>query len=157
MYKRILVPLDGSKRAERILPHAQNLAAKEGATLILLYVVEPGMVPFTPGLSMAATPAPQELELYWKSLQDAEKEAAKYLKAQADSLSKQKINTETVVMRGDPVSSIVQSAEDQNADLIAMSSHGRSGLERVFYGSVTNGVLQKVDRPLLLIRAQKDE
>lgn len=156
MYKRILVPLDGSARAERILPHVQHLAVQDKATVILLYVVEQGMLPFTPGIGMAATPAPQEMELYWQSLKDAEKEGAEYLKGQAGVLEQQKIKTETLVMRGDPVSSIVQTAEEQKADLIAMSSHGRSGLERVFYGSVTSGVLQKVDRPLLLIRAQQE-
>ncbi|MCW5878110.1 MAG: universal stress protein [Anaerolineales bacterium] len=157
MYKRILVPLDGSKRAERILPHVEDLAAKEAATVILLYVVDPGLVPFTPGMSMGMAPAPQELELYWQSLQEAEQDADKYLQTQAARLAKHKIKTENLVRRGDPVNAIVSASEEENVDLIAMSSHGRTGLERVFYGSVTSGVLHKVDRPLLLIRAQKEE
>jgi len=77
------------------------------------------------------------------------------LQKQSAALSKKDIKSESVVLRGDPVNSIVNTAREKNVDLIAMTSHGRSGLERVFYGSVTSGVLHKVDRPLLLIRAQK--
>ncbi|HEX9595394.1 MAG TPA: universal stress protein, partial [Anaerolineales bacterium] len=110
---------------------------------------------FTPGMSMMVTAPPQELEIYWKNMQTAEKEASEYLQKQAAALSKKGIKTEAVVLRGDPVNSIVNTAREKDVDLIAMTSHGRSGLERVFYGSVTSGVLHKVDRPLLLIRAQK--
>lgn len=155
MYKRILVPMDGSERAEQILPHAENLASKETSTVILLYVIEPIAPSFTPGMSMMVTAPPQELEIYWKNMQTAEKEASEYLQKQAAALSKKGIKTEAVVLRGDPVNSIVNTAREKDVDLIAMTSHGRSGLERVFYGSVTSGVLHKVDRPLLLIRAQK--
>ena len=56
---------------------------------------------------------------------------------------------------GIPVTTILEMAEQENADLIAMASHGRTGLARVFYGSVTAGIMQQVDRPLLLIRAQE--
>jgi len=155
MYKRILVPLDGSQRAEQILPHAENLATKGASTVILLYVIEPIAPSFTPGMSMMVAAPPQELEIYWKNMQAAEKEASDYLQKQSAALSKKDIKTESVVLRGDPVNSIVNTAREKNVDLIAMTSHGRSGLERVFYGSVTSGVLHKVDRPLLLIRAQK--
>jgi nucleotide-binding universal stress UspA family protein len=50
----------------------------------------------------------------------------------------------------------LHAADDEDADLICMGSHGRSGLSRVFYGSVAAGVLHRVDRPLLLIRSQND-
>ncbi|MEX1247094.1 MAG: universal stress protein [Anaerolineales bacterium] len=155
MYQRILVPLDGSERAERILPHVETLASKGNSTVILLYVIEPAAPSFTPGMSMMVTPPPQELEIFWKNLQEAEKQAEEYLKKQAAILEKKGIKTEALLQRGDPVNAIVNMASETNADLIAMTSHGRTGLERVFYGSVTSGVLHKVDRPLLLIRAQK--
>lgn len=154
MYKRILVPLDGSQRAERILSHVETLAELGKSVVILLDVIEPASAGFTPGMSMMVTPPPQELELYWKSLQAAEEAAKEYLQKQAAKLGKKQIEVETVVSRGDPVNTIVNVAREKNADLIAMTSHGRTGLERVFYGSVTNGVLHKVDRPLLIIRAQ---
>jgi nucleotide-binding universal stress UspA family protein len=53
------------------------------------------------------------------------------------------------------VEAILKAAEQENVDLIAMSSHGRSGLSRVFYGSVAAGLLQRIDRPLLIIRSRK--
>lgn len=157
MYKRILVPLDGSERAEKILPHVETLASLSKSTVILLDVIEPVSAGFTPSMSMMVTPPPQELEIYWKSMQAAEDEAKEYIQKQAERLNKMKIETEVVIVRGDPVNSIVNTAREKNADLIAMTSHGRTGLERVFYGSVTSGVLHKVDRPLLLIRAQNGE
>jgi nucleotide-binding universal stress UspA family protein len=57
------------------------------------------------------------------------------------------------VAMGPVVKEILDSAERENADLIAMCSHGRSGLSRLFYGSVASGVLNRVDRPLLIIRS----
>lgn len=153
MYKTILVPLDGSPRAEKILPHVEALAKQDNATVVLLQTIEPSSADFTPGLNSMVTP--KELEIYWKSLQAAEKEGEEYLKQKAADLAKKKINVETVVQRGDAVASIVNVAKEKNADLIAMASHGRTGLSRVFYGSVANGVLHKVDRPLLLIRAEE--
>ncbi len=157
MYKRILVPLDGSERAEKILPHVEKLAGPGDSTVILLDVIEPVTSGYTPSSSMMVTPPPQELEIYWKSLQAAEEEAKQYIQKQAERLNKKQIETEILIVRGDPVNSIVNTARDRDVDLIAMTSHGRTGLERVFYGSVTSGVLHKVDRPLLLIRAQNGE
>lgn len=155
MYKRILVPMDGSERSEQILPHVETVSTPGSTTVILLYVIEPIAPSFTPGMSMMVSPPPQEMELFWKNMQVAEKEATDYLQKQAATLTKKKIATEAVVLRGEPVNAIVNTAREKDVDLIAMTSHGRTGLERVFYGSVTSGVLHKVDRPLLLIRAQK--
>lgn len=154
MYKKILVPLDGSSRAEKILPHVEALAIQGKAEVILLEVVEPDSAEFTPSLNMMVTP--QELDLYWKSLQAAEETAKDYLRKKMAELEKKKISVDAVIKRGEAVRSIIQVAEERNVDLIALASHGRSGLGRVFYGSVANGLLHKVDRPLLLIRAENN-
>ena len=63
------------------------------------------------------------------------------------------IEARTRVVYGPVVQAIIDAAEGKDADLIAMASHGRSGLSGVFYGSVAAGVLHRVDRPLLLIRS----
>ena len=60
-----------------------------------------------------------------------------------------------LIGKGDVVQSIIKTAEKENIDLIAMASHGRSGLSRTFYGSVSAGVLQKIDRPILMIRSRR--
>ncbi|MGH2583155.1 MAG: universal stress protein [Anaerolineales bacterium] len=152
MYKTILVPLDGSRRAEKILPHVEALAGQEKSKVILMQIIEPASAEFVPGLNTMVTP--QELEIYWTSLKAAEERAKEYLQSKAADFEKKKIPAETILQRGDAVNGIVSVAKEKNADLIAMASHGRTGLSRVFYGSVANGVLHKVDRPLLLIRAE---
>lgn len=152
MYKKILIPLDGSPRAEKILAQVEKLAAPR-ATLVLLQVVEPGMVGYGLGADMIVTA--QEMDVYWKSLQAAEAAARQYLAKKETALRRKKFSVKTKVMRGDPVRAIVKVAGQEKVDLIAMSSHGRTGLKRVFYGSVANGVLHQVDRPLLLVRADK--
>jgi len=81
-------------------------------------------------------------------------EVKSYLAAKEGELRGVGINVKSVVESGPVVSVILDVAEREQADLIAMASHGRTGLSRVFYGSVAAGILQKADRPLLLIRAQ---
>ena len=80
-------------------------------------------------------------------------EARSYLASKEGEVRGQGINVKTIVESGPVVTAILDVAEREKADLIAMASHGRTGLSRVFYGSVAAGILHKADRPLLLIRA----
>jgi nucleotide-binding universal stress UspA family protein len=146
MYNTILVPLDGSPRAERILPHAEALAHKFGARLVLLQVIEPvktevspyGVVPY-----------------YDMGMIEQMTEAAQtYLAGLQEQFSQKKIEVKALVENAPVISAILTVATHENVDLIAMASHGRTGLARVFYGSVAAGILNQADRPLLLIRAQ---
>lgn len=152
MYKAILVPLDGSLRAERILPHVEGLAKANQATVILLQVVNPGASELMQ--PMAPMGAPVDIELYLGTLDDAEERARQYLEEKTKELKARQINARKLVERGEVVRTIIDIAARQEADLIAMASHGRTGLSRVFYGSVANGVLHQIDRPLLLVRAE---
>ena len=81
-------------------------------------------------------------------------EAESYVAGLAGEFREKGIQAHTRVAHGRVVDAILRSAESEGADLIALASHGRSGLPRVFYGSVAAGVLHRVDRPLLLIRSQ---
>jgi nucleotide-binding universal stress UspA family protein len=145
MYKTILVPLDGSERAEKILPHVETLAKHSGAKVILLRVIEAANnVPFL----LKATPDT------WRNMVRVWNETAEnYLSAQRDRLAEQGIEADFRVEYGPITATIITVAEEEDVDLIAMSSHGATGLSRVFYGSVASGVLHRVNRPLLLIRA----
>lgn len=147
MYKTILVPLDGSKRAERILPYVEELAQKFGAKLVLLQVVEPTVV-------MAA---PYDMGHYYdvNQLERMNEEAKKYLGGLQGEMTAKGITTEYLVDNGPVVTAVLEEAVRKDADLIAMASHGRSGLSRAFYGSVASGILHQADRPLLLIRAHE--
>ena len=147
MYTKILVPLDGSSRAERILPFVQELAAKFGSRVVLLQVIEPNIAMVSP-YDIAPYNVVEETQRFVA-------EAQKYLDGRAGSLRSQGIDTRAVVESGPVVVTVLEVAEREDADLIAMASHGRSGLNRVFYGSVAAGILHRADRPLLLIRAQE--
>jgi nucleotide-binding universal stress UspA family protein len=146
MYSTILVPLDGSMRAEAILPHVENLATRYDATVILLRVVEPVPVHVGPGGGYSLLP--EDFERWTK-------EAESYLTALKDRYGEKGIEARTLVVQGSVVETIIRTAERESADLIAIASHGRTGLSQVFYGSVAAGVLHRVDRPLLLIRSRK--
>jgi len=149
MYRNILVPLDGSKRAEAILPHVEDLAKRYGAKVILLTVVE-----FEP---LLIAPEPVYTGFDPQIRQQRLHEVEDYLSDWQQKLQTKDIETEIVVGDGPVVSEIINYAEQKAADLIAMASHGRTGLARVFYGSVAAGILNRVDRPLLLIRSLDDQ
>jgi nucleotide-binding universal stress UspA family protein len=146
MYSTILVPLDGSKRAERILTYVEELARSVGAKIVFMQVVEPTYEVVGPrGSVMDVTLNPME---------QREEEAQNYINGLAGEFRELGLSVKGFVERGPVVSSIINMAEREGVDLIAMASHGRSGLARVFYGSVAAGVLHQVDRPLLIIRSK---
>lgn len=151
MYKRILIPLDGSELAESILPHAIELASMSGSHLILLSVVElPHLAALEECVEYDAVPRPTNRELERKSI-----EITRYLGQLVDKLDELGIEAHAYTRYGPVVSTILCTARDEQADLIAMASHGRGGLSDVYYGSVAAGILQRIDRPLLIVRAQE--
>ena len=149
MYNTILVPLDTSKRAEAILRHVEELAQRYHAKVIFLHVVEhPPLI---------VEPEGPNIALYQQELERRIKQAESYLAALQGEFREKGIEAQTRIVYGSVVEAIINTAEREGADLIAMASHGRSGLSQVFYGSVAAGVLHRVDRPLLLIRSWGDE
>lgn len=149
MYHTILVPLDGSKRAEAILRHVEELALRYHARVILLRVLDPVPVRPTPvGVPPAVDPSDVERQ---------RKTVVSYLAAQTGVFREKGIEAQARVVHGPVVEAIIDAAEREGADLIALASHGRTGLANVFYGSVATGVLHRIDRPLLLIRSRGDD
>lgn len=148
MYKKILVPLDRSKRAEKILPHVEDLASHYKAEVILLMTI--------PHFQAAAVDG-SFVEFSEKDFNTQLEKAKSYLKSIAEKLHQKNIRTHTVVAKGSAVENIIQTSEKENVGLIAMTSHGRGGLTRVFYGSVASGVLNRADRPLLIVRSRQEE
>ncbi len=146
MYQKILVPLDGSKRAEKILPHVENLASQYHSTIFLLTALEYN---FNFGIEGTF------IETVEKEFDLKQEKAESYLSRIARKLTSKNINTETRLASGNAISSIIEAANIYSVDLIAMASHGRGALTRVFYGSVASGVLNRVDRPLLIVRSRK--
>jgi len=150
MYKKILVPLDGSKRAEAILPHVEELAHKFEAQVVFLRVIEPHSEPYYVNTHSGGYAA-ANFEVI--SIETKTKQAESYLTGMIGKFRRKSIKGKSIVVAGSVSHTIMKIAEREKIDLIAMASHGRSGLPRVFYGSVAASVLHLVDRPLLLIRA----
>ncbi len=148
MYNKILVPLDGSKRAEMIRPHARELASRFQATVILLMVIEHT---YTGGIGETL------ISISEKVIDTKLKESESYLDGVASRFRSKGIDCKTIVIHGPVVEKIIEVASTENVDLIAMTSHGYGGLSRIFYGSVAAGILNRVDRPLFIVRSRWTE
>ena len=136
---RILVPLDGSVLAESAIAKAREVAGDRSTTLMLLRAAEAHSLPGT-------DPTEAQVEVV--------REAEDYLAAVAARLTAQGIpSVETSVWYGPAASAIVDAARLRKADLIVMSTHGRSGLGRLILGSVAESVLRGTTTPILLLRA----
>ena len=142
MYKRILVPLDGSPLAEGVLPHVQELARSIGAEVVLLRVAFAHIFP-------GADPVETQVT--------AVQEAEAYVADRARTLQDAGVRAEGKVRYGDPVEEIVDHVTWDHIDLIAMATHGRTGLKRVVLGSVAEQVLRRSPIPMLLLRAHPPE
>jgi nucleotide-binding universal stress UspA family protein len=145
VYEKILVPLDGSKRAEMIRPHVRELASRFQATVILIMVVENI---YADGIGQ--TYISRSEDAFNANLRDNEL----YLEGIATRFRDRGIACETRVAHGPIVEKIIEAANTEDVDLIAMTSHGRGGLARIFYGSVAAGILNQVDRPLFIVRSR---
>ena len=144
MYKRILVPLDGSELAKKALGEAEKLAKYFGAEIILFQVV-----PFMPiyGSPELVTPF---------IVDEKQKESAeKYLFNLAEELKKRDFKVTAMVRTGQQVAlEIIDYAKESGTDLIVMCTHGRSGITRWMLGSVTQKVLARAETPVLLVRSK---
>lgn len=154
--KMILVPLDGSGFAEAVIAHAITMAAATHAKIRFLRVVPPPTL--IEPVGMGFTPSPS----VWEAWAEEPARARLYLSSLDALLNKRGLGVDadtavdTVVLQGDPASSIVEYAQEHpEVALIAMSTHGRSGISRWFMGSVAEKVLHSSPVPMLLVRAQE--
>jgi nucleotide-binding universal stress UspA family protein len=146
MIRQILVPLDGSELAESILPFVEEFARLTGASLGLMQVIEPQ--PEAVGRWEAAPSALEE------ALAAAGRRAQRYLTGLAARLAPAGLGIRTEVTSGPTAETIIQ--RSRAFDLVAMATHGRSGIGRWVYGSVADKVLRGASVPVLLVRARAD-
>ncbi len=145
MFTRILVPLDGSELAEQVLPYVRILGKGLQARVELLRVFEP----VSPSL---ADPAHG---LYLdRIIASVRTQMQDYVENVAASLRKDGLTVSTIVHEGNPAASIVQEAETIPDTLVAISTHGRSGITRWVMGSTTDKVLHATSHPLLIVRVR---
>lgn len=147
MYKRVLVPLDGSALAEGILPFVLQVAGPLDLEIELLRVVRP-VPPSVTELSRDVVVEDAEARL---------EECRAYLEAVARDLVDRGVRVRVHARRGEPAAEIVRAARELGADLIAMTTHGRSGLGRLLHGSVAAAVLRDAHVPVLLLRVSEAE
>lgn len=152
LYRRILVPLDGSVRAERVLPHVIELAHVRSSRLLLLRIVEDRAIESSVAAPVA-TSAASQLATLEDSRRRASEEARVYLEQKKARLEGKGLACEILLKQGPVVQGIAHAAAAHNADLVAMTSHGRTGLASVFFGSTAAGVLHRVESPILLVRS----
>jgi nucleotide-binding universal stress UspA family protein len=144
---KLLVPLDGSKFAETALPSAANLARALDWTVVLLRVVVP------PVLSVD-DPELQRPFRVERLTQQARHEAEQYLQAVAQPLRCEGVRVMPVLRSGKAAGEILDESAAVGASLVVMATHGRTGVGRLWYGSVAEKVLHEGALPLLLVRPE---
>jgi nucleotide-binding universal stress UspA family protein len=143
-YKRILVCLDGSALAETALPHAQMLASGEDAEILLLRV----------SVNPAAEFSFSDPEIAHNIIEEMEAETLAYMQSARGKLQKRGFRTSFLIRQGATAETILRVASECGADVIVMSTHGRSGVKRWLLGSVADRVVTHSDLPVMLIRPQ---
>lgn len=142
MYKRAVIPLDGSPVAEAILPMILEIAGPLDMEVVLLRVVQP----------LASMVIEGARHIMVEALESQHIDAVEYLAPLAVELRNKGIRVETFVRRGVASDEILACARETASDLIAMTTHGRSGLGRLLFGSVAEEVLRHSDVPVFLMR-----
>jgi len=147
VYRLAVVPLDGSPVAEAIIPFVLEIAGPLDMEIGLIRVLQP--VP------------PQVIEgsrhVVVEDVEARRLDAEEYFAPLAAELRAKGVRVQTHVRRGDPAGEIVACAREIGADLIAMTTHGRSGLGRLVFGSVAEAVLRHAHLPVFLIRFTEAE
>ena len=147
MYKRVLVPVDGSEVAAAVLPFLLDIAGPLDFEVVLLRVNEP-----LPPIAAEGT-----RYLLVEDLEVQRAETLAYLAGLALTLEARGLRVRTCARRGDAATEILSAAHDEAVDLIAMTTHGRTGPARLMLGSVAENVLRHADVPVFLLRqTEKD-
>jgi nucleotide-binding universal stress UspA family protein len=159
MFERILVPLDGSRFGSQSIQYAKEIAHRFSAEIILIQAVKPTIptigtiesIPSIQGLASAEIPiqvAKQEDERNIKR-------ARRYLSKKVREIKKQDIKASYHIILGNISRSIMGFARKNNIDLIVLTTHGKGGIKRAIMGSVTDEIIRKSGKPVLVIGVKK--
>jgi nucleotide-binding universal stress UspA family protein len=139
-HKRVLVALDGSTAGEAVMKLLMEIAGPLDMTIMLLHVLEPISPPVTDG------------GVVLDDLDARRREAEEYLAPIAAALRSQGVDTSWAIRHGRAADEILAAARESGADMIAMATHGRTGLGRLLFGSVAEAVLRQASVPVFMIR-----
>ena len=148
--QKILLPTDFSGCANYALPYAAAIARATGATIICLHVVEP----IVPAVGYSGLAEPMPIADISEQLEDSAERELPQL-AECDELSG--LEVEEVIVHGDPAAEIVRVASEREVDLIVVSSHGRTGLGRIIFGSTAEAVVRHAICPVLVVKPPPQE
>jgi len=154
MFERILVPLDGSQVGEAALSHVERLVSKIGPkvkTEVILFQVISSLSHY-----VIAGEASVQVPYTDREVAQIKRKVKEYLEKAGEGLRSMRVTIKTQVATGKAAEEIIKAAEELKVDLIAMSTHGRSGLSLLTFGSITGKVLRTSGVPVLVIRAPKD-
>lgn len=162
MYDKILYPTDGSSIAESAIEHAQNQAKQHDATVHVLYVIDSEHIgiglasnlDFEGGPGMVGAPTEDASGMVGSrptGREDLEDEGTEIVTTVAKQF--EGVKTETAVRFGSPYETILEYVDNAGIDMIVMSTHGRSGMQRYVIGSVTEKIVRFADVPVLTVSA----
>jgi nucleotide-binding universal stress UspA family protein len=141
---RVIVPLDGSELSEAALPYAAVIAQRMNMGVTLARVLYLDNVAYSEGYNLGDMLSSAEAEI--------EAEARRYLTSQARRLREEGLDVQTEILRGSASSEIVALARQTDHNMIALATHGRSGVNRLLMGSVAEAVVRASGDPVLVVR-----
>jgi nucleotide-binding universal stress UspA family protein len=144
MYKKILIPTDGSNCSQMAIREGLEVAKYMGARVTFLYVVE--------NISSSLWISPESVPYGLELVEDLKRVGSEALSKASELAQAAGVEAETKLVEARPVEAIL--AEAKNHDLIVMGTHGRSGLDRFLLGSVTEAVLHRSEKPVLVLRCR---
>jgi nucleotide-binding universal stress UspA family protein len=157
--KNILVPLDGSRPGEAVIPYVENLVSKLKSKVTVLNVVETPfhIYPYADGLDYYGGGGIVRVPFTAEEMKPLEDVAVKYVTGVAERLKKEGVDAAWEVRIGFPGDEISKKEKESHPDMVAMTTHGHSGFGRLDHGSVADKVLHHGSAPLLLVRPQKSK
>lgn len=145
MYKKVLVTLDGSPQAECVMPHLEAIARTGVEHIELISVVEPFEIPTRGRIAIND----DDLK---KIAADLKSDTHKYLAGVAERLGHSGIKVHPIVLTGKPAETLIDYIGNNDVDLVIMATHGRSGINRLVWGSIAEKVLRSIGTPVLLVK-----
>lgn len=156
MFKRLLVPLDGSPFASRALRYAAEVAIRFSAELVLIQVIKSTIPVIDAGGPVGVNPAASAIAVQAAREADSRNaaRARRYLTGKVRALRSRHIQSSYHVLVGEAARSIMEFSEREKIDLVVMTTSGKSGLRRALMGSVADVVIRQSGKPVLVIRPQ---
>lgn len=154
MFKKIMVPLDGSELAECVLPHAESfINACQASSISLVRVIQPAPTLYDDTAAISNISREKMVENTRRIEEERRTSAMEYLEGVASRLKREGVELKTEVLVGSVADSLADYTEKNQIDMILIATHGRSGISRWVRGSIADRVLRFARVPVLMVRA----